>query len=543
MTVLELLELQARARAIRSQLAQEPVTKIELKSDTDDDDQQQQQPSSSSAPAAKRKTKSNSNSSNPEPIRKSQKETNAPEKPTTSKKTPPKPKPSVKRVKLKRNFRKREVGDEDSEPEEPVDERQPAEIGKEKEPTPPKEVEPTKVVAEQPTSDRSRDSSPEVIPMVNSPEVLCLSSESEGEAAEAFARRAREREKSSIFRTDYLESLEQKSKEYIDSLKKKNSKEPVVATVVVPPVTVVPETPADDPEEGEIQDDAKSPEKKKPEDVTVTTNEPNPEDVRNDSEKRRSDSSACLSVGLDNEELDYDKDESEKDESEKSSGKEQTNVSGVSEEKQSKSPNPQEQDSRSSSGNTESESEKENSSSSDSNEDDGDPKKKMKKQKTDERQDTTSPTEKEQSPQEGDEDEFIDLDTIEIHDSSDDGTCERNTRSKGKAGGKKVDSWNTRWLESSKVQKIIATSKLGNKVRGKLKKKKAKTVTEPVNEENSANSSPKADPSKTVETDHQKAVTEEQPEETQHEVGSVQHYQEILAKDQEKAVDVSAGEA
>jgi len=37
MSVLELLELQARARAIRSQLAMEPITKIEVKSDDDDE--------------------------------------------------------------------------------------------------------------------------------------------------------------------------------------------------------------------------------------------------------------------------------------------------------------------------------------------------------------------------------------------------------------------------------------------------------------------------------------------------------------------------
>ncbi|EDV97005.1 nucleolar and coiled-body phosphoprotein 1 [Drosophila grimshawi] len=40
-SVLELLELQARARAIRSQLAMEPITKIEVKSDDDDDDDEQ----------------------------------------------------------------------------------------------------------------------------------------------------------------------------------------------------------------------------------------------------------------------------------------------------------------------------------------------------------------------------------------------------------------------------------------------------------------------------------------------------------------------
>ncbi|KAG5681349.1 hypothetical protein PVAND_010793 [Polypedilum vanderplanki] len=48
MTMLELLELQARARAIRSQLALEPVTKIELDSDDDDEENGQQSASEKS---------------------------------------------------------------------------------------------------------------------------------------------------------------------------------------------------------------------------------------------------------------------------------------------------------------------------------------------------------------------------------------------------------------------------------------------------------------------------------------------------------------
>jgi hypothetical protein len=443
MTVLELLELQARARAIRSQLAQEPVTKIELKSDSDDDDQPQQ--SSSAATPAKRKKKTKSTDQTPN-------ETAAVKEPAV----PPKAAPT-KRVKLKRNFRKREVGDEDSEPETPSQEKTP-----EKAQTPPKELENV--------ADRSRESSPEVIPMVPSPEVLCLSSESEGEAAEALARRKRDREKSSIFRADYLESLEQKSKEYIDSLKKKSTKEPVVEAVEPPKEQLEPE----DPEEGEIQEEEKAVQTR-----TEVETASEPAEVLKDQEpalesdnptdKRRSDSSACLSVGLDNEELDYD-DKEEEEDPEK----------------------PPPSDPKSSKPNSDEEAE-------DSGSDSGS------------EQTSRSGSEPEKKVADDDEEEE-DLDTIEIHDSSDDGMCESKT---DVAKGDQIEtSWSSRWLESSKVKKIIATSKLANKVRGKLKKKKK--TKEPAAEEPSVDNSPKPE----------EATAPPVPD---HELGSVKHYQDIVA--------------
>lgn len=120
-SVLELLELQARARAIRSQLALEPVTKIELDSD-------------------------NSGSSSESDVEKTKK---SDEVPTGSKETAPK-ESQPKRVRLVRNFRKRNSDEE----EEPNDESK-------------KE------------SSSKRDSSPEVVALIPEREILCISSDSE----------------------------------------------------------------------------------------------------------------------------------------------------------------------------------------------------------------------------------------------------------------------------------------------------------------------------------------------------------------------------
>lgn len=64
MTMLELLELQARARAIRSQLALEPVTKIELDSDEEEQQGTISKDNRSTSKATQRKPKKNHESSN-----------------------------------------------------------------------------------------------------------------------------------------------------------------------------------------------------------------------------------------------------------------------------------------------------------------------------------------------------------------------------------------------------------------------------------------------------------------------------------------------
>lgn len=117
------MELQARARAIRSQLALEPVTKIEL--DSDD---------------------SSSNSKSDGEENKKSKEV-----PACSKDVPQQ-EPQPKRVRLVRNFRKRNSNDEE--------EQQNNESKKEE-------------------SSPKRDSSPDVVTIIPEREILCISSDSE----------------------------------------------------------------------------------------------------------------------------------------------------------------------------------------------------------------------------------------------------------------------------------------------------------------------------------------------------------------------------
>ncbi|XP_062554368.1 DNA ligase 1 isoform X2 [Armigeres subalbatus] len=215
MTVLELLELQARARAIRSQLALEPVTKIELDSDQDGDNVSDPGKIIEQLNSGNTKAVGNNN----------------------TKKSPPKE--QSKRVRLKRNFRIRQVGDEDFPEEvsqssipEPQPERKSRSQSKEKE----EEIKP--LVHQQTKQDeetkesKSRDSSPEVIPVIPSPETLCISSDSEDEKARKV--------KSSIF-VDNIEELEKqiKEKQAQSSLTKSDHK--------------------DEPEEGELTEEDKSP--------------------------------------------------------------------------------------------------------------------------------------------------------------------------------------------------------------------------------------------------------------------------------------------
>lgn len=126
-SVLELLELQARARAIRSQLALEPVTKIELDSDNSD----------SSSESDKDENKKSKEAPTP-----------AGSKDAVAKESQP------KRVRLVRNFRKRNSDEEE-------EEQQNNESKKDSSP--------------------KRDSSPEVVTIIPEREILCISSDSDDE--------------------------------------------------------------------------------------------------------------------------------------------------------------------------------------------------------------------------------------------------------------------------------------------------------------------------------------------------------------------------
>ncbi|XP_030385164.1 muscle M-line assembly protein unc-89 isoform X2 [Scaptodrosophila lebanonensis] len=196
-SVLELLELQARARAIRSQLAMEPITKIEVNSDEDNPttgqkerQSRKQDKTSINRKVVERKRKSSSNSKdNP-----SNGKDASPQKQTVE--VAPK-----KKIKLKRNYRN---------------------VTKS-----PENVKSTEKSVEIPTTseqslkklhDKSRSPSPDVIPIQAEPETLLISDSTDDEA------------------------------------KQSSEAAPIQAKAIEPPA---PLTPAKDsePEEGEVTDD------------------------------------------------------------------------------------------------------------------------------------------------------------------------------------------------------------------------------------------------------------------------------------------------
>ncbi|BFF98668.1 nucleolar protein dao-5 [Drosophila madeirensis] len=176
-SVLELLELQARARAIRSQLAMEPITKIEVKSDDDEEEESQ-----ASKTTTKEKEKRSGKSSVPE--KRSSSSSAATEKRSSSSRVPDKRKSSEQtarkepqqtaaaessrketaprqRIKIKRNY------------------RQPTK-------SPEKIVAPAvttaTIVTEDAAKDSSRSASPDVIPIPTETETLLISDSTDDEA-------------------------------------------------------------------------------------------------------------------------------------------------------------------------------------------------------------------------------------------------------------------------------------------------------------------------------------------------------------------------
>ncbi|KAH8398777.1 hypothetical protein KR222_003128 [Zaprionus bogoriensis] len=160
-SVLELLELQARARAIRSQLAMEPITKIEVKSD---DEEQKEETVKGKASREKRSSKTSSGSSKRKSSEKAtgketsreaaQALTNGATAREAAAAAP------VKRIKLKRNYRHATK-------------------------SPEKQPESQTAVVEQPEvteqSAKSRSASPDVIPIPAEPETLLISDSTDDE--------------------------------------------------------------------------------------------------------------------------------------------------------------------------------------------------------------------------------------------------------------------------------------------------------------------------------------------------------------------------
>ncbi|XP_004530792.1 glutamic acid-rich protein [Ceratitis capitata] len=179
-SVLELLELQARARAIRSQLALEPVTKIEVDSDAEkiDENKSSSKPTSetnSKEHKGKRRRKSSEKSKDMDKtqtiVSKVGKETVSTviaARSTSSSKSKKKDdlSQSIKANKLKRNYRvnntETDSGSADN------DKRT-------------RNGEPSATTKEVKKETKSRSPTPDVIPIIPEPETLCISDSSDGE--------------------------------------------------------------------------------------------------------------------------------------------------------------------------------------------------------------------------------------------------------------------------------------------------------------------------------------------------------------------------
>lgn len=162
MTMLELLELQARARAIRSQLALEPVAKIELDSEDEDEGNSNEAVSTSNDKGKPTTTvtaigKHAERNTNDTPERRI---VIAPPQPLKAI-----PAQSTKPVKLKRNYKTRTVS---------TDGTATSTVVSSKEPSPSKKIEPEANVA-----DQCDDDDDDVIRMERSPETFFISDSDE----------------------------------------------------------------------------------------------------------------------------------------------------------------------------------------------------------------------------------------------------------------------------------------------------------------------------------------------------------------------------
>lgn len=162
-SMLELLELQARARAIRSQLALEPVTKIEL------DDSDSDSPNSSTNNIPAKSTEVPDATQNGE----THNEASAPTVEATKPSGP---------IRLRRNFRQRKNTDNQSDDTPTPTEAEPPKVltppPKEATPPPPENEEKASIVESEPTVPNDDD----IIPIEPEAEILCISSsESEDE--------------------------------------------------------------------------------------------------------------------------------------------------------------------------------------------------------------------------------------------------------------------------------------------------------------------------------------------------------------------------
>ncbi|EDV51967.1 neurofilament medium polypeptide [Drosophila erecta] len=416
MSVLELLELQARARAIRSQLAMEPITKIEVKSDDDNDEV--------SPEKVQRKEKEKRNTKNTDSGKRKSQATSLSQPDSISKEQPA----SRKRIKIKRNYR--------------LTSKSP-----EKEAAPPTSAPaPETLVScndlnKLPPSD-SRSASPDVITIQTEPETLLISDSTDDEAT------------------------------------KKKAIETIKQVEEVPPAPVV----DSEPEEGEVRDEPEEPAKvdepAHPEEPTESEAAAIPKELES-SKPEESDKSDTVDKSSDKEQP----------------SEEAPSVNPPAEPKKPIASEPTAIDDE------------------DQNDDvisiGGDLEMMDEMTKDDDSPIVSIKSEKKEKMQDP---EDLDNDVISLDTSEDE---------RDKLQPPDSESWRSRYMKSSKVSQVLAESRLGKRVRDKLKKSKRSKVT--ASEEQAKAEKPDSFTSK-------------------HEDGSIEQYQELLQHRQRKTSSSSKGD-
>ncbi|KAH8235154.1 hypothetical protein KR032_009305 [Drosophila birchii] len=435
MSVLELLELQARARAIRSQLAMEPITKIEVKSD-DDDDGDDERPTK----PVQRRTKEKRSAKTTDAVKGSSQENskaakkNQTQDEDSSNKEQPAPR---KKIKLKRNYRQTSKSPEK---ENTVNVSASA-------------PNPSAAPVENRPRSKSRSASPDVITIQTEPETLLISDSTDDE---------------------------------VTNHKPKTASEPDPKPVLEPPAPVV----ESEPEEGEVRDEPEEPAK------TVE-----PAKIEEPAKTEDDPSKADQLPG--NEELEKSEEPQKSEEQNKPAEKEQPEVQATSQEL-----NPPAEAKESAAV-----SDPVNIDDEDQNDDvisiGGDLEMIEEMTKEDEPKVSVKTEKKKKRPEEHEE---LDNDVISLDTSEDE---------RDKLQQSNSESWRTRYLKSSKVSQVLAASRLGKRVRDKIKKSKR---------------------SKNAASDEQ-AQAEKQPAPftSKHEDGSMEQYQELLQHRQRKSSNSSKG--
>ncbi|EDW94722.1 enolase-phosphatase E1 [Drosophila yakuba] len=419
MSVLELLELQARARAIRSQLAMEPITKIEVKSDDDNDEvpaeqvqrKEKEKRSTKKKDSGKRKPQESAIATSSQPDS-SSREQQAPRK----------------KIKIKRNYRQTSRSPEKEVPP-------PASAPS------PKTLVTVNDINKLPRS-KSRSASPDVIPIQTEPETLLISDSTDDEATK----------KKTIETTKQVEAD--------------------------PPAPVV----ESEPEEGEVRDEPEEPAKPdepaNPEDSTESEAAAISKELECN-KPEESDKSDTLDVTIDKE---------QPSEEAPSANIPTEPKKPIASEPTALDDEDQNDDVISIGGDLE--------MIEEMTKDDHSPPVSIKSEKK----------EKMQDPEELDND-VISLDTSEDE--------------RDKLQQPDSESWRSRYMKSSKVSQVLAESRLGKRVRDKLKKSKRSKVT--ASEEQSKVEKPDSFTSK-------------------HEDGSIEQYQELLQHRQRKTSNSSKGD-